>query len=249
MSDEAAPRLDDSRLLPMFDGMGYRLSLGGLVLLAAALLGFLFAFAAAGVPAHAQQGSADQGWEEPDRDEPGDPGGDDEAPEAPDDFAGEPDERWDEPILPPAVTTKTVAGRLAMLRTDGKAAIPRGAPKRVRVLIREANRIIGKPYRWGGGHLKLSDRGYDCSGAVSFALIKAKMLRTTMVSVAFTRWGAAGAGRWISVYARKSHVYMEVAGLRLDTSSVGDVGERTGVRWRPVVGKRSGFTARHPVRL
>jgi hypothetical protein len=154
-----------------------------------------------------------------------------------------------DPVAPPLVTTDTVQGTVAMLRTDGKAAIPRDAPKAVRRLIRQANHIIGKPYKWGGGHVKLRDRGYDCSGAVSFALVKAKMLEAVLVSGMFKRWGTAGSGNWISVHARTSHVYMEVAGLRLDTSTVGDPSGSDGVRWRPLIGKRSGFTARHPAGL
>lgn len=149
----------------------------------------------------------------------------------------------------PAVTTSYVAGRQARMRTDGKAAIPRGAPKRVRSLISQYNRIVGKRYKWGGGHAKLVDTGYDCSGAVGYGLIKGGLLRTTMVSGSFARWGAAGAGRWFTIYAHKSHVYIEVAGLRLDTSSAGDRGGRSGVRWRPVIGQRRGFKARHLVGL
>jgi hypothetical protein len=38
---------------------------------------------------------------------------------------------------------------------------------------------------------------------------------------------------------------MEVAGLRLDTSSVGDPTGKSGVRWRPPIGKRFGFAVRH----
>ena len=69
-----------------------------------------------------------------------------------------------------------------------------------------------------------------------------------MVSGSFARWGAAGAGRWIAVYAHSDHVYLEVAGLRLDTSPVGDrAGGR--VRWRPVLGQRRGFRVRHPAGL
>ncbi|MFP5363061.1 MAG: hypothetical protein ACLGI5_10065 [Thermoleophilia bacterium] len=150
--------------------------------------------------------------------------------------------------LPP-VTASFVAGRTARLRTDGKAAIPRGAPKRVRALISQYNRIVGKRYKWGGGHARLVDTGYDCSGAVGYGLIKGGMLRTTMVSGSFARWGAAGAGRWVTVYAHRSHVYIEVAGLRLDTSSVGDRAGRGGVRWRPVIGQRRGFKVRHPAGL
>ncbi len=136
-----------------------------------------------------------------------------------------------------------------MLRTNGKAAIPRGAPKRVRQIIAAANRIVGKPYKWGGGHTRLEDKGYDCSGAVSYPLIRAGLLRSTLVSGAFAKRYAAGAGRHVTIYANKGHVYMEVAGLRLDTSAIGDRGGRKGVRWRPVIGKRKGFSRRHPVGL
>jgi cell wall-associated NlpC family hydrolase len=153
------------------------------------------------------------------------------------------------PALPTVPVTRTVAGTVARLRTDGKAAIPRGAPKRVQALIAAANQIIGKPYRWGGGHAKIADAGYDCSGAVSYALIGAQLLAGPQVSGQLAKWQAAGSGKWLSVYANKGHVYLEVAGLRLDTSAVGDRGGRNGVRWRPVIGRRSGFHARHPLGL
>jgi len=149
----------------------------------------------------------------------------------------------------PAVTSTFVAGKLARMRTDGKAAIPRGAPKRVRALIAQYNRIAGKRYKWGGGHARLVDSGYDCSGAVGYGLITGGLQRAPLVSGSFARWGAAGAGRWVTVYAHRSHVYVEVAGLRLDTSPVGDQGGSRGVRWRPVIGQRRGFEARHPVGL
>ena len=151
-------------------------------------------------------------------------------------------------LLPP-VTSTTVGGKVARIRTDGKAAIPLGAPKRVRRLIAQYNRIAGKRYKWGGGHALLEDRGYDCSGAVGYGLIRTGMLRTTMVSGSFARWAAAGEGRWVTIYANRSHVYTEIAGLRLDTSPVGDHGGSRGVRWRPVIGRRNGFKVRHPVGL
>jgi hypothetical protein len=155
------------------------------------------------------------------------------------------------PGLPDVVVPKgkTIAGTVALVRADGKAAIPRGAPKRVRQLIAAANQIVGKPYKWGGGHRLLVDRGYDCSGTVSYALIRTGLLRSPLVSGALARWGSGGAGRWISVFANRGHVYLEVAGLRLDTSSVGDRGGRSGVRWRPVIGRRGGFAERHPAGL
>ncbi len=149
------------------------------------------------------------------------------------------------PLMPPLVTTGTVPGRDALLRTDGRAAIPRGAPLRVRAIIAAANRIIGKRYRWGGGHAKLADSGYDCSGTVSYALIRAGELGSPLVSGSFAHWGSRGAGSYVTIYANRNHVYAEIAGLRLDTSAVGDPGGRDGVRWRPVIGKRRGFAVRH----
>jgi hypothetical protein len=159
---------------------------------------------------------------------------------------------WDvAPVVeePPPVASSYVDGTVARLRTDGRAAIPRGAPKRVRSLISQYNRIVGKRYKWGGGHALLVDSGYDCSGAVGYGLIKGGLLRTTLVSGSFARWAAAGAGRWVTIYANASHVYTELAGLRLDTSPVGDPSALSGVRWRPPIGQRRGFKRRHPVGL
>ena len=149
------------------------------------------------------------------------------------------------PVAPALVTTATVPGKVAMLRRDGKAAIPRGAPERVRAMIAAANQIVGKPYKWGGGHAKLIDRGYDCSGAVSYSLRGAGLLGGSMVSGSLAHWAAQGSGQWMTVYANNGHVYMEIAGLRFDTSPVGDPTRRMGVRWRPAIGRRTGFHARH----
>jgi cell wall-associated NlpC family hydrolase len=151
-----------------------------------------------------------------------------------------------EPALP-TTTAKTIAGRTAMFRTDGRAAIPRGAPKLVRQIIRMANQIVGKPYKWGGGHVGLGDSGYDCSGAVSYALIKAGLQRSSMVSGEIAHAYVRGAGRYVTIYANSKHVYMEVAGLRFDTSPYGDPLRRDGVRWRPPIGRREGFALRHPL--
>jgi len=159
-----------------------------------------------------------------------------------------PDLQPPDPALVP-VTSATVHGTVARVRTDGRAAIPLGAPKRVRRLISQYNKIVGKRYKWGGGHAVVDDKAYDCSGAVGYGLIKTGMLQTTMVSGGFARWAAAGAGRWMTIYATREHVYTEIAGLRLDTSPVGDWGGADGVRWRPVIGKRNGFHMRHPVGL
>ena len=155
---------------------------------------------------------------------------------------------WPEPpapTVPPIVTGRAVAGVTARLRADGKAAVPIGAPKRVRRVIAAANEIVGKPYKWGGGHAKVFDRGYDCSGAVSYGLVRTGLLAYPLDSRLFMRYAAAGVGRWLTIYTSRGHAYMEVAGLRLDTSPISGFEHREGVRWREPIGKRPGFRARH----
>jgi hypothetical protein len=153
-----------------------------------------------------------------------------------------------QPALPVvSVPVTTIAGTQAMVLPNGRAAIPRGAPLRVQQVVAAANLIIGKRYKWGGGHALVDDKAYDCSGAVGYGLIKTGMLNTTMVSGSFARWAAAGDGRWMTIYANSTHVYTEIAGLRLDTSPFGDPAGASGVRWRPAIGGRSGFKVRHPI--
>jgi hypothetical protein len=131
---------------------------------------------------------------------------------------------------------------------DGRAVAPPNAPPEVRAVIAAANRLRHKPYVWGGGHISWSARGYDCSGAVSYALHGAGLLDVTMVSGQLAYWGEAGAGRWITVYANAQHVFMEVAGLRFDTRD--NPKPLTGPRWHlGQVADPRGFVARHPVGL
>ena len=40
-------------------------------------------------------------------------------------------------------------------------------------MIEAGNGIARTPYKWGGGHGKWQDTGYDCSGSVSFVLAAA----------------------------------------------------------------------------
>lgn len=112
-----------------------------------------------------------------------------------------------------------VQGRKAKLR-KGRAIPPAKAPRRIRKVIRAANKIRNKPYKYGGGHGSWRDSGYDCSGAVSFALRGGKLLRRPLDSGGLARWKKRGKGRWLTVYGAPSHAYMVVAGLRFDTSMV-----------------------------
>jgi hypothetical protein len=137
----------------------------------------------------------------------------------------------------------------AVVGPDGLAIAPAGAPLEVLAAIEAANRIVGKPYRYGGGHAKVEDRGYDCSGTVSYALLGAQLLASPLDSRAFRRWGVAGPGTWITVYTNPSHAFAVIAGLRLDTSAAGDPSRAKGPRWRPTLRSTRGFRARHPLGL
>lgn len=144
------------------------------------------------------------------------------------------------------IPAPTVPGAAATLAGE-RAVSPASAPTAVKQVIAAANRIRATPYIWGGGHGRWWDKGYDCSGSVSYALHGAKLLEAPLVSGSFMTWGEAGPGTWITIYANQQHVYMTVAGLRWDTG--GDVPGVTGPRWHtePFLGK--GFVVRHPVGL
>ncbi len=141
-----------------------------------------------------------------------------------------------------------VPGSLARY-VNGYAAAPMSAPESVQQVIWAANEIIGLPYIYGGGHASFISPGYDCSGTVSYALHGANLLTTPMDSSEFMVWGSHGAGRWIAVFGNAGHAYMDVAGLRLDTSAADDPSNQQGPRWRPLRPENAGYTVRHPLGL
>jgi cell wall-associated NlpC family hydrolase len=145
-----------------------------------------------------------------------------------------------------ATQTQTVPGTRARIMPDGYAAAPRAAPAAVQEAIWAANRLIGMPYVYGGGHGSFYASGYDCSGTVSFALHGGDLLSAPMDSSEFYAFGYPGAGRWITVYTNPGHAFLEIAGIRLDTSSAGQVDGAPGPRWRPLLADTSGYEARHP---
>jgi cell wall-associated NlpC family hydrolase len=135
------------------------------------------------------------------------------------------------------------SGGSAELGRGGLAVAPLGAPDVVARVIAGGNAIARFPYVLGGGHGSFSDGGYDCSGSISYALAAGGLLRSPLASGDFAHWGARGPGRWITIYANPGHVYMDVAGLRFDTS--GRSGRR-GSRWQTAPRSSGGFTVRHP---
>jgi hypothetical protein len=138
----------------------------------------------------------------------------------------------------------------AGLGPGGLATVPPAAPARVAAIINAANSVARKPYVYGGGHGRLADEtfvdsAYDCSGSVSFALAAAGLVDSPMDSSALARFGRAGPGRWVTIYANAGHAFMTVAGLRFDTSGR-DAG---GSRWQADSRTVAGFTVRHPAGL
>ena len=146
----------------------------------------------------------------------------------------------DDPRYRPAKKAKIV---------NGLAVPAKGTPKRIVRVIKAANKIARRPYRYGGGHQSFNDTGYDCSGAVSFALRGGRFVKAPRDSSGFMNWGLAGKGKWITVYTNPGHAYVVIAGLRFDTGVRDDYGRSRGIapgsgpRWgkpRPT----RGFTAR-----
>ncbi len=129
---------------------------------------------------------------------------------------------------------------------DGLAYPPESAPLEVKEAIWAANEIVGKPYKYGGGHARVKDSGYDCSGTVSYALIGGDLLDDPLDSSSFMSWGERGKGEWITVYTNPGHAFVEIAGMRLDTSAAGDPSGNKGPQWRPALRSTKGFKARHP---
>jgi hypothetical protein len=134
-------------------------------------------------------------------------------------------------------------------RSDG----PMAAPLAVKAVICAASEIDTAPYSWDGGHEngfipggeeENGGPGYDCSGAVSYALHGGHFIDNATNSEGLETWGEPGKGRWITVYANAEHAWMVVAGIRFDTREPPS-GE-TGPRWHSSGSSPEGFVARHP---
>jgi hypothetical protein len=141
-----------------------------------------------------------------------------------------------EPSNDDAVTTAEVLD-------NGVALPPLEAPPEIRAIIEAGNQIARTPYKWGGGHGRWQDTGYDCSGSVSYALAAAGLLNGPLASGPLMKWGRPGRGEWLTIYSNPGHVFMVVAGVRFDTSAAnrGKTGSRFTNEMRPT----GGYVARH----
>jgi septal ring factor EnvC (AmiA/AmiB activator) len=132
-------------------------------------------------------------------------------------------------------------GQEAQVISESEASAPASAPTAVQEVISAGNAIATTPYIWGGGHGSFESSGYDCSGAVSYALHGGGFLESPLDSTGLETWGEPGPGQWITVYANSGHAWMVVAGIAFDT--VGGPGPRWHSPW---VDSPEGFIARHP---
>ena len=146
------------------------------------------------------------------------------------------------PVVEPAPPPTTLLPTAQLAPGRRRAIPPAAAPQAVKDAIYAANRLTRKPYRYGGGHRRWRDRGYDCSGSVSYALHGGGLLETPLASGRLMRWGLPGRGAWFTVYTNRRHAYLVVAGLRFDTSGRGE----RGPRWRRSARSSRAYVARHP---
>jgi cell wall-associated NlpC family hydrolase len=130
----------------------------------------------------------------------------------------------------------------ATLTDEGLAIAPADAPEEVKEIIEAGNEIATKPYKYGGGHAKWKDSGYDCSGSVSYALHGAGLIKRAMDSSELMSWGVHGRGTWVTIRSNPGHAYMIVAGLRFDTSA----SKGGGSRWTDEMRSAKSYRGVHP---
>jgi cell wall-associated NlpC family hydrolase len=152
---------------------------------------------------------------------------------------------------PPPVSTQqhpVVPGLKAKI-VGGVAYAPSEAPIQVQRAIWAGDAIRKKPYLYGGGHGAWISSGYDCSGSVSYVLHAAGLIKISMDSGEMMSWGMGGRGQWMTIFTNPGHAFIQIAGIRLDTSAEQDphAGRGSGPRWRPLMKSTGGYVARHPI--
>jgi hypothetical protein len=149
-----------------------------------------------------------------------------------------------------------------LLRGDGHVAlIPEAAPPAVQAMIVAGNELQDLPYGPAGHPDPLGASSEDCSSTVNYVLYRAgvrslaEIVRENPLAQDYVHWGVPGPGRWVSVYASDTpqpHVFMTIAGLRLDTvggsTDEGPNSSQEGPRWRvlPFIPTWAHWSVRHP---
>lgn len=166
-------------------------------------------------------------------------------------------------LTPSTAAVQMIPGSRAILSAgDGHLAlIPAGVPAVVQAMVIAANELQNLPYGAGGHPDPRGASSEDCSSTLNYVLYRSgvrsigEIVRENPLAQDYTRWGAPGRGRWVTIYATAAptpHVFVVIAGLRLDTSHAGtDVGPnrfQDGPRWRLLdhLPTWAHWTVRHP---
>jgi hypothetical protein len=162
-----------------------------------------------------------------------------------------------------STTARFVPGERALLSpADGHLAlVPAGVPAVVQAMILAGNELQQLPYGTAGHPDPRGATSEDCSSSVNYVLYRsgvrpiAEIVRANPLAQDYAGWGLPGPGRWVSIYATASptaHVFIVIAGLRLDTSHNGtDTGPnrgQDGPRWRILdhIPTWARWSVRHP---
>ncbi|HEV3093979.1 MAG TPA: lytic transglycosylase domain-containing protein [Solirubrobacteraceae bacterium] len=159
----------------------------------------------------------------------------------------------------------TSGSRALLWRRDGHVAlIPTEAPAVVQAMVIAGNELQELPYGASGHPDPRGADSEDCSSTVNYVLYRAgvrpiaEILSDNPLAQNYVDWGEAGPGRWVTIYATTAptaHVFIVIAGLRLDTSHNGtDIGpnrDEDGPRWRILdrIPTWAHWSVRHPAGL
>ncbi len=149
-----------------------------------------------------------------------------------------------------------------LLPGDGHLAlIPVEVPETVQAMVVAGNELQDLPYGPSGHPDPRGATEEDCSSSLNYILYRSgvrpisEILRDNPLAQDYVHWGIPGPGRWVTIYATDAptaHVFVVIAGLRLDTSHNGtDVGPNAsedGPRWRILdhIPTWAHWSVRHP---
>ena len=162
-----------------------------------------------------------------------------------------------------ATPVRFIAGEQAVLSPgDGHVAqVPAGVPATVQAMVVAGNELQELPYGPGGHPDPRGASEEDCSSTVNYVLYRSgvrpisEIVADNPLAQDYVDWGDPGPGRWVTIYATDlptPHVFIVIAGLRLDTSHNGtDVGpnrDENGPRWRILsyIPTWAHWSVRHP---
>jgi len=156
-----------------------------------------------------------------------------------------------------------IAGERAQLAPgDGHLAlVPAGVPPTVQAMVVAGNELQDLPYGPAGHPDPLGAPQEDCSSTVNYVLYRAgvrplaEIIDENPLAQDYVDWGEPGPGRWVTIYATDAptpHVFMLIAGLRLDTvggsTDIGPNRLQEGPRWRILdhIPTWAHWSVRHP---